>query len=79
MKVCRFKANEFIESMELSFTENDGTQDGTVDGDDAFVVVIVDGLHHALHRFGHNTSVAHIFVWNNSNSIQLIFVIQFIN
>ena len=56
--------------MELSITENDGTQDGTVDGDDAFVVVIVDGLHHALHRFGHNTSVTHVFVWNESNLIQ---------
>ena len=58
---------------ELFITENDGTQNGTVDGDDAFVVVIVDGLHDALHRFGHDTSVTHVFVWNHSNLIRLIF------
>ena len=54
----------FSEGGDEIFTENDGSQDGAVDGDDAFVVVLVVSVDDRLDRLrDHATArVPHILI-----------------
>ena len=63
--------------MRDKFTENDGAEDGTVDGDDTLVVVLAaTTTGHCFHRLCYDATarMSHVFIYHRqkSNQIQLI-------